>query len=179
MGSWQQTQLTPVDKLIQIFMRNVNYHYYIIYPTKFIEEHHEWWERRASGREVTLQWTYLLAMVCACATQHIELDVKPGMEAELGKTMEELTVEYHEVGQDLGNLIPVRQCHLLSIQAMLHSIYWYKAEAKFVEAWHLIGAAVRDSQELGLHKKSELQHLPEFEREMRRRVWCILATWDW
>lgn len=160
-------------------MRNVNYHYYIIYPNKFIEEHREWWERRARGDTLTLQWTYLVAMICACATQHLELDMKPGMEAELGNSMEELTVQYHQAGQEVGNAIPVGQCHLLSIQGMLHSIYWYKAEAKFVEAWHLIGAAVRDSQELGLHKSSELQGLPEFEREMRRRVWCILATWDW
>lgn len=31
----------------------------------------------------------------------------------------------------------------------------------------------------GLNKKEAAESLPEFEREMRRRVWCVIDCWDW
>ena len=184
------------DELVQIFFHTVNYHYYIVYPPRFLEEYQEWWERRARRQTVTLQWTALLVSICACATQHLDLDDKPRIEAGLGTVAEDLTVQYNDLSRELAGMIPNGRYHILSVQRMLHSIYWYKSEARFVEAWHLIGAAVRESQELGkantvsdrgpslirvpgLHKASESTGLPEFESEMRRRVWCILATWDW
>lgn len=88
-------------------------------------------------------------MICACATQHLDLDIKPKIEADMGEVAEQLTERYHAAAQELSNAIPVGHYHLLNVQRMLHSIYWYKSEARFVEAWHLIGAAVRESQELG------------------------------
>lgn len=62
---------------------------------------------------------------------------------------------------------------------MLHTIYWYKVEARFIEAWHLIGAAVCEAQELGLPRECASMGLSGPERDMRRRIWCILSIWDW
>lgn len=118
-------------------------------------------------------------MVCACAVQHLDVEEKPQIELGFGEPSEVLTERFMQVGRELANSIPDGHFHLLNVQRMLHAIYWYKAEARFVEAWHLIGAAVRESQELGLPKQAASDGLPEFEREMRRRVWCILSTWDW
>lgn len=134
---------------MQSFFNTVNYHYYIIYPPTFLEEYQKWWERRSQNRPLALQWTILLIMVCSCAAQHLDADAKPLIEAKLGESSEKLTKDYHDAAQDLGRLIPAGHCHLLNIQWMLHSIYWYKAEAKFVEAWHVIGSACREAHELG------------------------------
>ncbi|TVY66728.1 putative transcription factor sol4 [Fusarium oxysporum f. sp. cubense] len=168
-----------MDALVQSFFNNMNYHYYIIYPPTFLQEYQQWWERRNRNHSLSLQWTILLVMVCACATQHLDVEIKPIVEVELSEPAEKLTVEYHKAATELGRVIPVGHCHLLNIQWMLHSIYWYKSEAKFVEAWHVIGAAVREAHELGLHRTAIAEGLSEFEREMRRRVWCILDCWDW
>ncbi|KAF5020223.1 hypothetical protein F66182_7740 [Fusarium sp. NRRL 66182] len=168
-----------MDALVQNFFNTVNYHYYIIYPPTFLQEYQAWWERRSRDQTLSLQWTILLVMVCACATQHLDVEMRPIVEAELGEDPDKLTIVYHQAATDLGRAIPVGQCHLLNIQWMLHSIYWYKSEARFVEAWHVIGAAVREAHELGLHRTSIAEGLSEFEREMRRRVWCILDCWDW
>ncbi|KAM0425056.1 hypothetical protein ACHAPT_009615 [Fusarium lateritium] len=168
-----------MDALVQSFFNNVNYHYYIIYPPIFLQEYQTWWDRRTSNKDVSLQWTILLVMVCACATQHLDVEMKPIVEVELAEAADTLTKEYHKAGTDLGRVIPVGHCHLLNIQWMLHSIYWYKAEARFVEAWHVIGAAVREAHELGLHRVAIAEGLTEFEREMRRRAWCVLDCWDW
>ncbi|CAM1510088.1 Fc.00g004230.m01.CDS01 [Cosmosporella sp. VM-42] len=168
-----------MDALVQSFFNNVNYHYYIIYPPIFLQEYQSWWERRSQNRPLALQWTCLLVMVCACATQHLDVDNRPQVELNLGESANELTEQYHNIARELSSVIPSGRYHLLNVQRMLHSIYWFKAEARFVEAWHDIGAAVREAQELGLHKESASDSMLEFDREMRRRVWCILDTWDW
>ncbi|KAM0561354.1 hypothetical protein ACHAPJ_003233 [Fusarium lateritium] len=168
-----------MDALVQSFFNNVNYHYYIIYPPTFLQEYQAWWDRRSHNQTLSLQWTILLVMVCACATQHLDVEMKPIVEVELSEPAEKLTVEYHQAATELARVIPLGHCHLLNIQWMLHSIYWYKAEARFVEAWHVISACVREAHELGLHRVAIAEGLSEFDREMRRRVWCILDCWDW
>lgn len=171
--------LTAADALVQLFFDNVNYHYYIIYPAVFLNEYQDWWEARTQNKAVTIQWTSLLIMVCACAIQHLDAQDKPQIELDFGESSEVLTERFLNVGRELANSVPPGHYHLLNVQQMLHAIYWYKAEAKFVEAWHLIGAAIRESQELGLSRAAASDGLSDFEREMRRRVWCILSTWDW
>ena len=59
--------------------------------------------------------------------------------------MDGLTLQYREASQETRKAIPVRACHLFNMQAMLHRIYWYKAEAQFIEAWHFIDAVAGNS----------------------------------
>lgn len=90
-------------------------------------------------------------MVCSCATQHLNANDRPKIELDMRESTEELTENYRDLARELSNAIPVGHYHLLNVQRMLHAIYWYKSEARFVEAWHLIGAAVREAQELGVY----------------------------
>jgi hypothetical protein len=78
-------------------------------------------------------------------------------------------------------------------------------EAHFVDCWHALATAIREAQEIGLqplclsfahcppvvdmlsidaeivglNRESSADDLGDFDREMRRRVWCILDSWDW
>lgn len=81
--------------------------------------------------------------------QHIDIDSRPNIERDFGGSADNLTELYHDLARELAHYIPASHFHLLNVQRMLHSIYWYKAEARFIEAWHLIGAAIRECQELG------------------------------
>lgn len=137
------------DYFVQIFFDNVNFHYYIVYPPKFLEDYQAWWDSRARNEPINLQWTCLLLSICACSTQHLDETIKPQVEKDMSMSARELTELYCDLTVELSNSIPVGRYHLLNVQRMLHIAYWYKAEAKFVEAWHQIGAAVRESQELG------------------------------
>lgn len=71
----EEADLIRTDQLVNIFTHDVNYHYYIIYPPEFLREYHIWWERRSKGRPITLQYTCLLAMICACCVQHADKDM--------------------------------------------------------------------------------------------------------
>jgi hypothetical protein len=168
-----------MDAIIQCFFDSLNPHYYIIYPPHFLHEYQVWWQRRAQGQSVTLQWTSLLVMICSCTIQHLDDETRTYFDIDLGESTELLTKRYLDICHGLSALIPPGHCHILNIKRLLHTIYWYKAEATFDKAWHLIGAAIREAQELGFHLTSVSELLPDFESEMRRRLWCLLETWDW
>ncbi|KAJ3525018.1 hypothetical protein NM208_g11821 [Fusarium decemcellulare] len=161
------------------FLNNVNFHYYIIYPPSFLEQYQQWWSARADNRPVSVQWTCLLLMVCACASQYTDLDLQRKLEVDLGDTIQRLTEQYHEAARELGSTIPIGYSHLTNVQQLLHSCYWFKSEARFVECWHVLNSAIREAQELSMHQESKADPVPEFELEIRRRVWCVLDTWDW
>ncbi|KAG6096462.1 hypothetical protein E4U30_001478 [Claviceps sp. LM220 group G6] len=167
------------DALVQNFLNNVNFQYHILYTSSFLEEYRAWWTSRSEGRPLGLQWTCLLLTVCACSTQHTDAELQRKLETDLGQSTHKLAEQYHNAARELHSVIPVRSNHLLNVQSLLHSCFWYRSEARFVESWHVLSAAIREAQELGIHKETVTGPMPEFDREMRRRVWCILDTWDW
>ncbi|PHH83857.1 hypothetical protein CDD83_2909 [Cordyceps sp. RAO-2017] len=167
------------DSLVQNFLNNVNYHYYIIYPPSFLDEYRAWWASRSDNRPLGMQWTCLLLMVCACSAQYTDIELQRKLEQDLGETTQKLTEHYHNAARELHSVIPVGNNHLLNVQTLLHSCYWYKSEARFVECWHVLSSAIREAQEMGINHEAVAGPISEFEREMRRRVWCVLDTWDW
>ncbi|KAH7256757.1 fungal-specific transcription factor domain-containing protein [Fusarium tricinctum] len=167
------------DTLVQNFLNNVNYHYYIIYPPSFLEQYQQWWTARAENRPLSVQWTCLLLTVCACASQYTDVELQEKLESGLGDTIKRITERFHEAARELGSAVPLGYSHLTNIQQLLHSCYWFKSEARFVECWHVLNSAVREAQELSIHQEAKTAPVSEFDLEMRRRVWCVLDTWDW
>ncbi|KAG8674388.1 hypothetical protein FPOAC1_000355 [Fusarium poae] len=167
------------DILIQNFLNNVNYHYYIVYPPLFLEQYQQWWALRAENRPLSVQWTCLLLTVCACASQYTNVELQAKLEGDLGHPIQKIAEQYHGAARELASAIPLGHSHLINIQQLLHSCYWFKSEARFVECWHVLNAAIREAQELSIHKEAKADSLSELDLEIRRRVWCILDTWDW
>ncbi|KAM0503717.1 hypothetical protein ACHAP8_002958 [Fusarium lateritium] len=166
------------DILIQNFLNNVNYHYYIVYPPLFLEQYQQWWTLRAENRPLSVQWTCLLLTVCACASQYTDVELQAKLEGDLGHPIQQIAEQYHRAAQELASAIPLGHSHLINIQQLLHSCYWFKSEARFVECWHVLNAAIREAQELSIHKEAKAGPLSELDLEIRRRIWCILDTWD-
>lgn len=161
------------------FFGDINYHYYIIYPPVFLQDYHSWWEKRRKKRPLSLQYTCLLAIICACALQHVEPASEQVFTRELGDNLDVVSDQLHAAMRELASVIPVGHYHILNVQRLLHSCYWYKAEAKFLEAWHVLSAAILEARELGFHKAPPPDTVSDFDLEMRRRLWCISDTWDW
>lgn len=149
--SWTSTLTSSPDTLVQNFLNNVNFHYYIVYPPSFLERYQQWWTDRAENKPLGIQWTCLLLMVCACASQYTDLELQKKLELDLGDRVQRLTEQYHEAARELGSIIPIGYSHIINVQQLLHSCYWFKSEAKFVECWHVLNSAIREAQELGEH----------------------------
>ncbi|OAQ99169.1 hypothetical protein LLEC1_01243 [Akanthomyces lecanii] len=164
-----------MDSLLRIFFNNVNNQFYIIYPAAFFDEYQSWWTRVQEKRPVALQFTALLFTVCACSIQHADESLRAVIQQDLGENMEPLSEKYHNLARELGSVVPPGYSHLHSCQSMLHSSYWYISQAKYPEAWHALSAAARELRE----KDKAFHELSSFEREMRRRLWCIIQILDW
>ncbi|KAJ6782043.1 hypothetical protein PWT90_03861 [Aphanocladium album] len=176
---YQDANSPPIDSLVQNFLSRVNYHYYIIYPPAFLQDYREWWIARFASHPLGLQWTCLLLMVCACSAQYADPDLKRRLEMELGEPVYRLSNKYHNAARELHSVIPISSNHILNVQQLLHSSYWYTSEARFVESWHALSTAIREAQALGIHQDQLAGAISEFDFEMRRRLWCVLDTWDW
>ena len=137
------------DTLVRNFLDNVNFYYYIIYPPTFLSEYSEWWRNREAGRPLGAPWTCLLIMICACSVQHATTDLARKLMSDLRMDVKQLADVYNDAARELHSAIPLGHSHFYTVQYLLHSCYWYKAEAQFVECWHLLGSAVREAQMLG------------------------------
>ncbi|KAE8134502.1 hypothetical protein BDV38DRAFT_273520 [Aspergillus pseudotamarii] len=101
------------------------------------------------------------------------------LESELGEHIQSLSECYHHAARRLSSTISPGRGGLTQVQQLFLTACWFKTEALFVESWHALSSAIHEAQELGLHKNSTKVAITEFEREMRRRMWCILCAWDW
>lgn len=168
----------------------------MIHPKSFVREYHVWWEDRTKGHPLGLEWTSLLLMICACSTLFPSVKLQKRLERNLGDSCETLTERFHTTGRALHSAVPISHNHIFKVLKLVHSCYWFKSEARFGEAWHALDAAIREAQELrksriscsglhpinlvsGLHKEAARRDIPELQRELNRRLWCVLNTWDW
>ena len=164
---------------MQSFLNDTNYDYYIIYPPVFLQDYHIWWDRRLQNQPLSLQYTCLLAIVCACCFQHLDPVRAKELEEELGGDIDGLCENLHAAMRELASVIPAGHYHMLNVQRLLHSCYSYKFDAKFLEAWHVLSAAALEAKELGYHRDPPAGAVSEFDLELQRRLWCVVDTWDW
>ncbi|KAM3507182.1 hypothetical protein MY10362_001916 [Beauveria mimosiformis] len=166
------------NSLLRIFFQDINNQFYILYPAAFFDEYQVWWTRVEEKRPLALQFTALLYTVCACSIQHADQSLKAIFERDMGENIESLSEKYHSLARELGSVVPPGYSHLHSCQSMLHSSYWYISQGKYSGAWHALSAAARECQTLIKEKDAAFHQLPSFEREMRRRLWCIIQILD-
>lgn len=179
MSTLAPTNERTTDAIINAFLTDVNYHYYIIHPTQFLKAYHLWWDMREAQRPVSLQYTLLLSMLVAGTLQHVAGALQESVETEVGESTDSYSDKLHDATRELASVLPANHYHILNVQRLLHSCYWYKAEAKFIEAWHVLSQAILEARELGIHIEAPEGSISDYDREIRRRLWCILDTWDW
>ncbi|KAL4886468.1 fungal-specific transcription factor domain-containing protein [Aspergillus karnatakaensis] len=167
------------DILVQHFLDNINHQYNALYPPAFMNDFETWWSGKATGVPPSPEFTCLLLRVCACAVPYTDEETRQKLESELGESAEHLSMLYHKAAKQLSSTIAPGKGGLTQLQQLFLTAQWFKTEALFVDAWHALGAAIHEAQELGMHRSSSSARFSDFDREMRRRLWCILYTWDW
>ncbi|KAB2099144.1 hypothetical protein AG0111_0g12600 [Alternaria gaisen] len=91
--------------------------------------------------------------------------------------------EFSDAGLCLASLVEKSKLTLTTIQAGLLRASFEKNTGKVVEAWHSVGTAIRNGQELGLHLETSTptlsfghQDLPDYN--LGCRIWLMLHLWD-
>lgn len=138
------------DVLVQSFLEGANFHYYIIHPSSFLEHYHQWWANRALGQDVSPEVTCCILRVCACSLQYLDTAKQQRIEQEMGHSAQHLTEKYQAAAQHLSQSNPPGEGGYYQVQELLLAAYWYKSEARSVDSWHALGAAIQMAQELGM-----------------------------
>ncbi|OAA67270.1 Transcription factor [Niveomyces insectorum RCEF 264] len=119
-------------------------------------------------------------------------------------TREDLALDYSEAGMGLLALLGKRQMSFTTVLTGFLRGAFLKYSALTTESWHAIGSAIRDAQEIGLHRDNpDVQPVwppgagkstaasaatsdatspaacaRAWELERRRRLWMSLVMWD-
>lgn len=155
----------------------------------------EWFEICATNdcphspvkKKILSQFPALLLQVLAIALQMLPKEHYKFMgQLNLGKeNFYTLGATYSSTACELAGLISASSPTLPRVQQWFLRSSWLKSEGRAVEAWHALGQAIREAQEMGLHR--ELPRKPPnsseniksiWNREMEKRVWVNLYVWD-
>jgi hypothetical protein len=184
-----------IDLLVQTFFSDINWQYDLLDEESFKEHLVAWreisysdlqagFERLALG---TVVFPALLFQVLAHALLFHPHDEMIGSLITMADmTFHDLGGEYSDTGADLLALLGKKDITIAMVQAGLLRASFLKSSGKVVEAWHALGAAIRDAQEIGLHTGRILSDQspvgPRRGREsvslVGHRVWVVLHIWD-
>ncbi|OOQ89202.1 hypothetical protein PEBR_16841 [Penicillium brasilianum] len=187
-----------IDVLIQTFFYGVNWQYDLIDEEHFREQLDAWGQVSYS------------ALQAGCGTLAPEMRVFPALlfqvlahallfhppqdeRVKILLTMAEMTfydlgVEFSDGGAEILTLLGKTGITIGTVQAGLLRASFLKSSGKVIEAWHTLGATIRDAQEIGLHtgqlmsdQSSDLSEngaMNARESYIGHKIWVVLHIWD-
>lgn len=137
-------------------------------------------------RSILSQFPALLLQVLATALQMLPKEHYRFMsQLNLGKeNFYNLSATYSNTACELASLLSASSPTLVRVQQWFLRSSWLKSEGRTVEAWHALGQAIREAQEMELHreqprKTSCVESVASiWQREIEKRVWVNLYVWD-
>ncbi|KAH8677278.1 humps family-domain-containing protein [Xylariales sp. PMI_506] len=192
---------TFVDKLVDRYFLDFNWMYYGVDESIFRDLLNQWYNlpfhvlssAGPQGIDPSLRsYPALLFQILATALLSIpnENDESfTSLKYAGSMTFEDLAMEYSETGVALLTLLGKRHMTVSTVLAGWVRASFLKYTGQVTEAWHQIGTAIRDAQEIGLHRDQfDPQPKPDdsteaaleamWAAEDRRRIWYVLIAWD-
>ncbi|KAG9258100.1 uncharacterized protein F5Z01DRAFT_633099 [Emericellopsis atlantica] len=188
-----------LDRLVTIFLSTFNYQYYAVDPDVFHAQLQEWQSLpfkllSTSGPhgltpDLRVFPAVLFQMVATALLVVPEGDEEmEGLKYAAGMTFEDLAMDYSENGMAIVSLFGKTGLALTTILAEFLRAGFLKYTANVTESWHLISVAIKDAQELGMHRDSldpkprdgsaEAALENQWLIERRRKMYLILINWD-
>lgn len=187
-----------IDILTQTFFYDVNWQYDLLDEEQFREQLEAWGKVSYFDLQAGLEklvpeirvFPALLFQVLAHALLfHAPQDERiKSLMVMAGMTFHDLGVEYSDIGARILSLLGKRGITIATVQAGLLRASFLKSSGKVVEAWHALGATIRDAQEIGLHTgrlvldqspvQSEKGEKFFHEGYIGHKIWVVLHIWD-
>ncbi|KAJ5217239.1 transcriptional regulator family: Fungal Specific TF [Penicillium chermesinum] len=184
-----------IDNLAQTFFAEINWQYAIIDEGSFRDSLAAWKEisysdlQEGFGRLAleTLVFPALLFQILSQALLfHPPDETTDNLITMPNMTYQDLGCEYSERGADLLALLGKKDMTISIVQAGLLRASFLKSSGRVVEAWHVLGATIRDAQELGLHTGKivpgqspvTLKRGEHAASLVGHRLWVVLHIWD-
>lgn len=185
-----------MESLVQTFFSEINWQYDLIDEKSFKDQMVAWKGISYSDLQAdvgslaleTFVFPALLFQVLAQALLFHPPD-DPTISSLItmaGMTFHDLGGEYSETGADLLARLEKKNITLSAVQAGLLRASFLKSSGKVIEAWHTIGAVIRDAQDIGLHTGRAVSDRSPMEPNCKgegaslagHRAWVVLHIWD-
>ncbi|PNP45385.1 hypothetical protein THARTR1_10936 [Trichoderma harzianum] len=189
-----------IARLTDFYFQKINWQYYILDESSFRQQLHDWYQLDLQPFAAK-KFEHLPADVKAFPALLLEVTatslllITPDTALELKDlkhidkmSFETMAVKYSETGMAILNLLGKTQISLTTVFADFLRVAFLKYFGQVTESWHALGEAVKDAQEIGLHRASR-DPKPRtddiatvFENQWniqdRRRLWMLLYGWD-
>ncbi|KAL7624520.1 hypothetical protein AAE478_006085 [Parahypoxylon ruwenzoriense] len=192
---------TFVEKLADIYFRDINWQYFSIDEHVFRGLMDKWYSMpfnvlSNSGpqaldpmlRAVPALLFQMLASAFLYLPEGSE-DTFESLKYTSNMTFDELAFDYSESGVSILSILGKRQMSIITVLAGWVRACFLKYTGMVTESWHQIGTCIRDAQEIGLHR-DQMDPQPSADdstedalekmwmAQSRRRIWMILLGWD-
>lgn len=178
--------------LVRVFFQECNWIYGSLHEQTFLKHMEEWYDQCASNntpgnngkKKILSQFPALLLQVLAVALQMLPVEHYKFMaQLNLGKeNFYNLSMTYSNTACELASLLSASSPTLVRVQQWFLRSSWLKSEGRAVESWHALGQAIREAQEMGLHRERPKKYAESiasvWEQEIEKRVWVNLYVWD-
>lgn len=172
-----------LDFLVRYFVIELNWMKQIVHPPSFLARYRQWCNmERPLSAVADVEFTVLVLRVCAYSAQFLPSPSEP-IDRIRGLPLSDIRNVCSDIGERLAGACvnldwkgsPVRVQHIL-FAALMSS-----CEGRTDKFWEQIGFASQAAQKAGLHADipgTGDVAAEEWEREMRRRIFCSLYVLD-
>ena len=134
-----------------------------------------------------LYFPAVLFQVLAVSLQYLTLDSKATKMLIMSdySELDDLSQKYTQHGMDIMKLLGRHSPNVMSVQHDLMRALWAKNVSNGTESWYILGDAIRQAQDIGLHLQSEIPDEEGIEKtlenlwydEWKKRLWVSLFNW--
>lgn len=153
----------------------------MVYPTTFMERYNEWWDEPCQSID-DIQFATLLLRLCSYTAQFLPSQTYTA-DTILGNSLYALRERCNATAISLTH-VPMMDQGLPSINRIhehfFHACY-LKNEGAMKESWRVLGKAIHEAHELGLHletRKFAGRSISECDIEIGKRTYWNLWLWD-
>ncbi|PMB67347.1 putative transcriptional regulatory protein C1F7.11c [Beauveria bassiana] len=191
---------TYVDRLVGMYFKDLHHQYNFLDQSIFYEQLDKWnrlpFALLSTPERLPLRMRFFPALLFQILATALLLLPPPGTPDPVfdalkyagGMTFENLATDYSDSGAAIVNLFGKSALDEVTVQAQFIRALFQKYTAHVIECWHGIAAAIRDAQELGMHRdaldpKPEDSSVESILKNQwrilhRRKMYMMLVTWD-
>ncbi|EUC42068.1 hypothetical protein COCMIDRAFT_29251 [Bipolaris oryzae ATCC 44560] len=168
-----------VDRLVDVFIVELNWTIDAIHPASFKTKYAEFWERKFGFDDyasIDLRWLALLFIILAYG---VFLDCPHPKNAEVQRDLQETSLRFYWASRRAIVIAPTFYGESTDLVRAGVLVTRYLIHMRRVpESWLTTSFAMRMAQAQGMHIDGERWRLPRKETETRRRLWSHLYTLD-
>ena len=154
----------------------------LVHPPSFLAQYQQWWAQKSLSSVVDAEFAVLLLRICSYASQFLP-SPSHTIDTIRGMFLADIRNTCDDIGDNLAVMCTSLDARgsLLRVQHLCFAGLRFQCEGRTNAFWEALSCAIRVAQRVGIDRDAATSihdGMHELEKEMRRRTFCNLYTWD-